>query len=221
MSTLGVVGDLPRRPHDAALVTVQNYGGTKLDYWVQRKVGHSCLVDDDGVSRCSTEVIFTNDAPVELPPYVYQYRPIGLNKSFVEIYVPASADVLSFDRDGRPLRHRVERENGLRSLGTYLELPRDSSTHLRVAYSLPAAGDTYHLDLIPQPLSRDAGLTLELSLPAGWEVSPSDIWERGSSGYVRAVMPFDRPLQISAHPSLGDADSIVVRLSEWIQRLLR
>jgi hypothetical protein len=166
---LGVTGELGAPESDAALVTVQNYGGTKLDFWARRSVEHRCDLAG-GVADCGTEVTIANRTPAGLPEFVTQYRPYGLFKNYVEVYVPAGARPTGVQVDGEPAGAFTEREDGFRAIGVYVEIPRGQETVVSVGYELPLESDEYSLEVIPQPLARDAHLEVALGVPPGWTV---------------------------------------------------
>ena len=196
LERLGITGELGTPPDDATLVTVQNYGGNKLDYYARRRVRHACEVDAGTVS-CATGVSISNRVPTGLSPFVYQYEPYGLFKNFIEVYVPGDARVTAVESDGEPAPFATAREDGYTAVGLYEEIARGQERTVTVSYTLPA-GRTFSLIAQPQPLAHDAVLEVALEVPAGWDASGEGEVEEGA---LRWSGPFDRTLRWQLAPS--------------------
>jgi hypothetical protein len=194
----GVTGELGSPARDGALVTVQNYGGNKLDFYAHRRVGHRCEVDADGSALCSTETVIRNRTPLGLTDYQYQYEPLGLFKNFVEIYVPERAELTAVEVDGDRARFYPAREDGYRAVGVYLRIPRNTETRVSVGYTLPP-GDGYSLSLMPQPLTHDADVVVNLDVPEGWVLEGPDL--SVSRGTMTFEGELDRALVFEAGPN--------------------
>ena len=167
LDRLDVSGRLAPPSSDALLVTTQNTGGDKLDYWIRRSIGHRCSIQD-ARALCSSSVTLTNEAPDGLSSYVAN-EPYGLLRNFLEVYVPGSANIIDVRRDGEPVPITSESQSGFTSVGTSVELPRGKSTELRVRYEL-AIESPYSFELLPQPLAQDARVRVALLVPEGWVV---------------------------------------------------
>ena len=199
LAEAGLTGELGTPARDGALVTVQNYGGNKLDFFARRSVGHACDIGEDGGAVCTTQTTIRNETPLGLTDYQYQYRPHGLFKNFIETYVPSEAEVTAVEVEGRDERFYPKQEDGYRALGVYLRIPRKTETTVSVSYTLPAEGRTYSLEFLTQPLTHDADALVRLSAPSGWIV-------RGPDGVeARTTMTWegelDRTLRFDAAPS--------------------
>lgn len=194
----GLDRDLGGPEYDGVLVTVQNIGGNKLDSYARRKIHHSCHIDGEAASRCETTVTLTNKTPLGLTPYEYQYRPYGLFKNVLEIYVPANADLQSVEVGDKREDYFDHPEDGYRSVGVPIELPRGESTTMRVAYELPAEND-YTLEVIPQPLVVDASVEIELAIPSKWDVDGPEGLSRQDA--IRWEGKLDRRLLFKAGSS--------------------
>lgn len=172
LSSLGVTGELEPEPGtNKVLVTVQNFGGgnsqgTKLDYWARRSIAQSCSIQTEQRTTCRTITRLTNEAPQGLTRYVAGRD--GTLRSYFETYLPASAEIEQVALDDDDVEFRVEEQAGLSAVGLYLEVPRGSSKEVEVVYSLPANDDGFKLSVAPQPLARDAELTVDLQLPSNW-----------------------------------------------------
>ena len=194
----GLNRDLGDPEYDGVLVTVQNIGGNKLDSYARRKIHHSCHIDGEAASRCETTVTLANKTPPGLTPYEYQYRPYGLFKNVLEIYVPANADLQSVEVGEEREDYFDHPEDGYRAVGVPIELPRGESTTMRVAYELPAE-DAYTLEVIPQPLVVDASVEIELAIPSNWVVDGPEGLSREDA--IRWEGKLDRRLLFKAGSS--------------------
>ena len=196
-------GDFESGRLDSVHVAVQNRGGasgigSKMDYWTSRAVAHTCEMTAEEALECVTSVTITNDAPKGLPDYVTGGAdPYGLIRAFVEVFVPATAEVTGVERDGDTTPLVVERQEDRTSLGMSTSIPRGGRTRIEAAYTLPLS-DAYSLLATPQPLSSDAEIEVALRLPTDWTVRGPGRWE---DDIFRYEGTFDEPLSISAAPA--------------------
>jgi len=169
----GALGDLAEPPGDAVFVTVDNFGGDKLDYWVDRTVEHNCDIEPERAT-CETVVTLDNTVRDGLPlyiaglPYHFKNAEYGLLRSFVEVYKPASADVTAVRLDGEDSNWFPDGEEGNVAIGIEMRVPQGERSRLSVVYELPLDDDGYRLIATPQPLAQDATLRVDLELPTGW-----------------------------------------------------
>ncbi len=198
LTDAGISRDIGEPTYDEVLVTVQNIGGNKLDSYANRSIHHACRIESEKPTTCSTEVTIDNATPPGLSRFEYQYRPYGLFKNVVEIYVPAGADVLSVEVDDSPVDFFKNREDGLAPVGVYVEIPRGRSTSVRVVYELPAE-DGYTLEVALQPLVADASLSVDLAIPGRWEVDGPEGLTRGDIVHWEGKL--DRRLRFEAGSS--------------------
>ena len=167
LDRLDVSGRLVAPRSDALLVTAQNTGADKLDYWTRRSIGHHCSIQE-ALASCSSSVTLTNEAPAGLTRYVAN-EPYGLLRNYLEVYVPATADLTDVRRDGKPVPITRENQSGYTSVGASVEVPRGKSTELTVRYEL-ALESPYSFELFPQPLAHDAQVEVGFEVPEGWVV---------------------------------------------------
>ncbi|CAN5702320.1 hypothetical protein BH24ACT26_BH24ACT26_05070 [soil metagenome] len=198
LERLGASGELGAPEADGSLVTVQNFGGNKLDFWARRHVGHSCDLAEGGSATCSTEVAITNRVPPGLPRFVTQAPPYGLFQSYVEVYTPATARLTRVDVDGQPARFATQPEDGYTAVGVYVEVARGDRAEIEVRYRLPLGDAGYSLEARPQPLSRDAAFDVAVSVPSGWTASgPGSV----TNGVLRYSGELDESLTWVVEPS--------------------
>ncbi|MEU0247119.1 DUF4012 domain-containing protein [Streptomyces sp. NPDC006235] len=131
-------GALPGRSVPLAGLVVNNAAGTKLDYYLDRRLVWAPGRCVDGRREVTVTVRLTNRAPVSgLPPYVvqrvddppYDTRP-GDNRLLVSYYASTEATLSGATLDGRPaqLSHGAERGHPVFTLG--VELPAGATRTL-------------------------------------------------------------------------------------------
>jgi len=156
--TAGWAGALPAAGPPATGFVVNNAGGTKLDYYLDRSFTYarsSCAAK----ASATATLRLGNGAPAGLPAYVTARadtaartsRP-GDNRLLVTYYATAGAHLRSVTLDGRPLSVTTAPENGLTTVTVDVELPRGATRTLRVVTTEPAA--TAPVTVIRQPLVR-------------------------------------------------------------------
>jgi hypothetical protein len=196
----GAAGQLPVPEPDGLMVLAQNRGdkqghGTKLDYWIDRDVGHACEITPEEAT-CVTRTTLRNEAPTGLIGYAAGGPPYGLLRTFLETYVPAKADVTGFEINDESTNYIEEPHESWTSVGTDLEVPRGKSATVEVAYDLPLS-DSYALTAAPQPLAKDAAVEIALRLPQDWVVRGPGRQEDEIFHYEG---PMDDLLSIKAEP---------------------
>jgi Protein of unknown function (DUF4012) len=201
LAAAGISGELGDPRRDGALTTVQNYGGNKLDPYSERSLDHTCRVAEDGGARCRTSARIENHTPRGLTRYQYQYRPYGLFKNFVELYVPAEARLEAVETGGRDANFYPQLEDGYKAVGLYLEIPAGDQVEASVTYSLPPSDDGYSLVVSPQPLSHDAHLDVRLQAPEDWDLELPGGARRGPDGTTTYSGELEGPIKFEAGPS--------------------
>jgi hypothetical protein len=178
---LGVGGHLPPVRSDSVLVTTQNSGGNKVDYYAKRRAEYSVQVTPDrnrGRATASAQLRFQFDnaapggpASLALGPYDARFAP-GENVSFVSVYTP-----VQFTRatvDGQPTQLEPGRELGRNVFSTYLAVPAGGSRamvlDLEGAIALERGG-WYRLDLPRQPALGSDEVAVTVTTPAGWRIA--------------------------------------------------
>lgn len=171
----GVSGEITTDADDSLLVTIQNFGGDKMDYWMTRNLDHRCSIRVDGPIECSSEVTLRNSAPEGLPRYVVRNKSsYALYKGYLEVYIPENAKVTGFTQNDEVVEFVPETEDGRRSLGLHVVVPQDESSSTKVTYELPSANGSYSLAIHPQPLTRDARMHIEIQAPEDWLIASGD-----------------------------------------------
>jgi hypothetical protein len=181
-------------------VVTQNLGdgeaaGTKLDYWVERELVQECNVADDGSATCSTGTSLTNGAPDGLGRYVGG-RPYGVFRSDVQTFLPKGSHVVEVTLDGEPAPALVRGYGATPVVTVYARIEQGDAATVEVVYEVPARAEgDFRLELVPQPLARDARLEVRLSLPRSWRARDLEV---DSDGIAERSVVFDRPVTLAA-----------------------
>lgn len=194
LDSLDASGDLDAAPGDSVLVTAQNFSADKLDFWTRRTVRHSCTVTARA-AECTTAVRTRNRVPQGLTRYVAG-RPYGVVEHLVEVYLPERAEIERVDLDGIPAEFYPDRQDGHQVVGAFVETRPRERHELLISYELPL-DDGYTLEVLPQPLARDAALRVEIVAPAGWRLDGEGEHEPGRLSFAG---PLDRPMRFAARP---------------------
>jgi Protein of unknown function (DUF4012) len=204
LDQLDAGGRLAPPEGDALLVTAQNTGADKLDYWSRRTIDHQCSIEE-ARALCTTNVTLANETPRGLTRYVAN-RPYGLLRNHLEVYVPAAARITHVHQDDEPARVHREDLAGYTSLGVAVEVPRGDKTVLTVGYEL-ALESPYSLSIRPQPLAHDARVRVGLDVPEGWIVRGPEGKDTGGDfeyrGELNGTLEFTAGSE--SRPGLGGA----------------
>lgn len=219
---LSAVTNAEIEPQQVRLVT-QNLGngvdaGTKLDYWVERRIRQECRVEDDGAARCSTRATFRNDAPDGLGTYVGG-EPYGVLNSSVQMFLPEGAEVMRVTLDGDEPEWSLRRYGPAPLVTLVTTTEQGAASTVEVVYDVPARPDgEFLLELVPQALPRDARLDAAVSLPSQWR--SDDLTERRSGVYEWSGA-FEGPVTLAAwRPERAGLPALWERIERFWQEPL-
>jgi hypothetical protein len=188
LDAVDATGELRSDSSDVALATVQNSGADKLDFHAKRTVEHSCDLTAAGTATCLTKMTLANEAPEGLTDYVAPNEPYGIMESLAEIYVPEDARVTGAFVNGVAADHYQGRQDGLLAVGFDLNILRGREVSVSVSYDLPLGDEPYSLTVLPQPLSKDAEITIGLKVSDEQEV-------RGPGSAEDGIWTYSGPLE--------------------------
>jgi Protein of unknown function (DUF4012) len=204
LSRLEVTGNLVSESVDNVLITVQNLGADKLDYWMRRHLEHKCRILEATSARCETVLVLSNQTPQGLNDYVTQIDNrikrsygYGVYLGYLELYVPDAAELTGVTLNGRAETFFPESEDGRKSLGMYFATPRGEETTIRVSYQLPLPDAGYTLEITPQPLTFDASVEVEVEGPPEWALSGPG---SQNNGRITFAGELDRALRFESRP---------------------
>jgi hypothetical protein len=131
---LGVDGALDR---NGLMITIQNHGGNKLDWFLRPTVSVSTRRKADGYTRLTLVVRIADPAPAGQDSYIEgdgSIVPVGDYRAFVAAYLPGWAT--NVDIVGGPTL--VFGPDGpMRVVGTRIDIPRSGAKEIRIAFDAP------------------------------------------------------------------------------------
>ena len=131
---LGIDGGLER---DGLMVTVQNHGGNKLDWFVRPSLALDVEHPNGRFRRFRVRIRIDNPTPRNEPEYVAgdgRFVPRGDHRAFVAVYLPAWATNVELV-DRQPLA--VGTDGPMRVIATRLDIRRGAHEIIELAFSVP------------------------------------------------------------------------------------
>jgi hypothetical protein len=193
-------GALAAATHDYLAVYTENEGDNRLDFGQQRRIRQRVELRGDGSAKVTrTTVISYPAAPGARPGAT---PPGGASApsstSVVAVYLPPAATGLTVQVNDRPVRAIQGREAGRPFARVGVTVRPGASVVVKIGYRLPSAaartagGLRYEIATDPQPMAGPARLTLEVVVPDGMAVKPSQGWSILGRTATR-TMPFSAP----------------------------
>ena len=167
---------------DVLSVVVNNGGGNKVDYYVNRDVRTAVTLGGDGSASARTSVALENHSPTGgLPRYVLGPRRgftdrAGQDVPILNVYCGACR-ITGSTRDGEPIDRRVERELGVTFAQDYFTIDPGTSATTTFTYDVANAwsgdggGGTYTLRFLNQVTIRPTRVTVSVRVPDGMHVT--------------------------------------------------
>lgn len=162
-------GVVPETAQPFAGLVVNGAGGTKLDYYLQRRVSYLTNTCAAGRRPATAVITLTNAAPTTgLPEYVVNgdnARPgtflPGRNRLWVSYYATAGAGLIGAKIDGSPLRVSAGTERGHPVFSAYVTI--DPGASKTITLSLDEPGTVGPLLTPVQPLVVDQVTSAQLA----------------------------------------------------------
>lgn len=210
-------------PHEVRVIA-QNLGnaadaGTKLDYWVERRLRQECRVGDDGAATCSTRAEFKNTAPDGLGTYVGG-EPYGVWNASVQMFLPQGSKVQTVTVDDEETEWSRRRYGPAILVTLVASAAQEETATVEVTYDVPARSDgEFLVEVVPQPLARDARMVAAVSLPKGWR---ADELDRRPNGVMGWNGPLTGPVELAAwQPERSGLPALWERIERfWSEPLL-
>jgi len=174
-------------------VVVNSSAGSKVDFYQDRDIRYSAILDEDGTARVAFDLALSNQAPTfGQPAYVIgpiqpmkENGPVGpilkdleAGESVALVNVYCGADCVPGDAllDGAPIRLRSAVDLGLRYLQGYYAIGSGETKSLQVSWENPDAwdgnssGGVYRLTFTNQVTIRPAIVTIRIEPPPGMRI---------------------------------------------------
>lgn len=209
-------GRLLNPPGDYLAVIVNNNGGNKIDFYLDRTIRYEVRLGSEGTGEGHTVVRMGNEAPsVGLPAYIIGPFPLkdeepGENVSVLQTYCARGCHLQAYEQDGAPGKVEQHAELGHPVVLSNVRLPSGGERELAYRWTVPqawsgdAGGGTYRLTFQGQPGIRPSTLVIDIRVPPGMRilhateglhvVGDRAVW-RGPAGDLESFeVEFYRPL---------------------------
>jgi hypothetical protein len=161
---LGVDGALRR---DGLMVTVQNHGGNKLDWFLRPTVTVATRRLKDGYRKVTLRITIDNPTPQNQPANITgggTFVPVGTYRAFVAVYLPGWATNVEIQGSSTLI---AGPDGPMRVVGTRLDVARAHTQYVVVVFDAPPKAQ---IDLMPSgripPVPFDfAGRSLDDAVP--------------------------------------------------------
>ncbi|MGN6687278.1 MAG: DUF4012 domain-containing protein [Actinomycetales bacterium] len=172
----GLAGVLPQTAAPFAMVSVVNAKGTKLDYYLDRRISYtgSACRRSDGTRETQVSVQLHSDvAPgTPLPDYVDGVPPAGTprlkrndNRLMVTLYATTGASLVDLRVNGRSATFAEAVEQGHPAFQVMVDVPASATVTVTWSLEEPVSARAAGKPLVPvQPLVRPADVSV--SMPA-------------------------------------------------------
>jgi UDP-N-acetylmuramyl pentapeptide phosphotransferase/UDP-N-acetylglucosamine-1-phosphate transferase len=206
---LGVSGQMDPVHSDAVAVTTSNAGANKIDYYLQRSVRYSVLLDPNARATSahlsgSLDVTLDNSAPAEgLPQIVIgpfdQRFFAGENRSLVSIYTPLQ--IAGAAIDGKPANVSPGSERGRSVYSLYTQMPARSSSTVdtKLAGDVVLHDGWYDVAVRHQPTLQPDRLRVSVDVPDGWRIDKAPGMEQPFAGRATTTLLLDKTTTFRVH----------------------
>jgi hypothetical protein len=178
---LGVSGRLDPIRSDAVAVTTSNFGGNKIDYYLQRSVDYRVTLhpDDRGtaaVADADLSVTLDNTAPasglpqIVIGPYVPDRFVAGENRLLLSMYSPLQFESATVDGTAASVAPNRERERNVYSLIQAIPSKSQKTTVAKLSGDVDLHGGWYTLQVRAQPTLNPDQLHVSVEVPDGWTI---------------------------------------------------
>jgi hypothetical protein len=210
----GISGRLPHSTGDFLAIVANAGSGTKLDYYLRRRVHYAVRLEDDGTGHGVATVALTNSAPTSgLPSYVIGPHPFtdlrpGENQLYTSAYCALSCTLEGFRVGGKRGGVAPHQELGHPLFQTVSQIPSRQTEELAFSWTVSRAWDeeggrgTYRLVVLGQPGIRPMRLSLSVELPEGMHVTATSpgmevnarrvVWEGAAQDRMVFEVSFER-----------------------------
>lgn len=177
---------------DLVSVVVNSAAGSKVDFYQDRDIRFSVVLDDDGSARASLELTLANRAPTSgQPPYVIgpihpkasgRVGPIlenlepGESVALVNVYCGPDCIPGEARMDGAPITVGSAVDLGMRYVQHYYAIPSGEEKSLQVSWDDPRAwdgnssGGAYRLTFANQVTIRPTTVRIRIEPPPGMRI---------------------------------------------------
>jgi hypothetical protein len=180
--SLGYAGELIPTTNDYLQVVLQNHGANKVDVYMHEDIRHAIALRSDGSGLATLSIKISNKTPGSgLSTYVTgenaKGAKDGLSNTWLSIYVPKGAQLLSTKLNGENSVIEITREKDKTVFSRYVIVPPGASKTVELAYELPyvlvfdKSGIHYKFDWQAQPVVNKPTVTSSVTVPDGFVIN--------------------------------------------------
>lgn len=165
--------------------TLQNFSGSKLDYYMKQSINYQAKVSRDGSAAVKVTMTLENQATTDLPPYILggdeklESRQPGDYFGYLTFYAPEGAYVTGGASRSELLS--VLPDAGHAAFSVSVLLPPRGSHTVELEYQVPAPSssesaqdaNTFRFQYVPQPRIRPDSIRAEISFDVGSIADPN------------------------------------------------
>ena len=144
-----------------------NLGVNKANFFIQRPVKMSVVIQDDGKITNTMRLSYTNNSYPDIFPG-------GTYKNYFQLLVPPNSSINKITVDEEQITEYDETNLEYRSVGFLLEIPPQSSKIVEITYTLPTTiikgKGMYQLIFQKQIGSANDSLELEIEIPKNFSI---------------------------------------------------
>jgi hypothetical protein len=159
-----LAGELPNAPGPSTAFIIRNRSGSKLDYYVERKLDYRVVSCSSKKRVVEVTATLINHAPQGLPPYVLARAdnlnvPYGQDRVVTSIYATKGSTLNAVWINGKRSTTTASMERGLPVYGNDLELPigKPQTVKLQLTEPPSKAPVRYFVQPLAKPLQLTVG----------------------------------------------------------------
>lgn len=221
---LGIGGAVSGTNDDYLLLVGQNVAENKMDYYMDRDIDYSGVLQADGTLEATVSATVTNTSVpgTAFPEYIVGDRsdiPKGNIKQFLSLFLPSQAEVRQVLVDGRVVPFESKLDSGKLRVATYVDVAPGGSQKVTVGYRLEdaMADGRYRLVLQNQSTIQPDHLNLRIRLPENAEARALQGFS-SSGGALVWEGALDSDTELSADVELPLGSRLVNRLTSFLRR---
>jgi Protein of unknown function (DUF4012) len=214
---LGVAMQMDPVRSDAIAVTSSNFGGNKIDYYLDRTVNYDVHLTPNNdattaLARGQLGVTLANTAPDSgLPASIIgPFRTgfvAGQNRSWVSLYSPL--EFVGNTLDGVKVATSTLVEDGRNVTARFVDIPAKSSKQFNadLVGTVALHGGWYSVDVRHQPTLNSDRVTLAVTVPQGWKIDKTSQMKLVSPQKAEAQLTLQKSITPRVHLVRDDGNA--------------
>jgi hypothetical protein len=207
---LGVSGRLDPVHSDALAVTTSNFGGNKIDYYLDRSVDYRVMLtpNDTRTSAFASSdlsIDLDNTAPatglpqVVIGPFIPDRFVAGENRLFLSMYSPLTFVTASVDGHQAAVGPGRERGRNVYSMLQRIPSETKKTTAAKLAGTVALDNGWYELRVRAQPTLNPDRLHVSVDVPEGWKIDKAPSMQRDFARRASSNVTLDKSTTFRVH----------------------